>query len=311
MGPVPVPPAAGIDENQYRSEVLCLPPGESERSLEQSLVEEARRLGLKVPEIEVTASLAASIASGMVDLSSASPVLSSGSSTDRISVSEGSPPAAASRDTYPLDHVASSLSEFTLSSDRVKPGSTRSAASLSTRPTSYSSTEGRPAPVHEGGKQRSNENVTLSGSRGNKKERRRSHLKSAINRIHFRRKRAPSTVLLPPSSHVTVAKEDGGRDKVYVESKPEEPSQETETENEATKLEVPFYDNDTLQRSADNPDMQQMRESQRQARNRHLAFQAAALNRLRCQQQASIPDKLAEHKRLEDEKREKVFFLSD
>jgi hypothetical protein len=307
----PVNPAAAIDENQYRAEVLCLPPGESEVSHEQSLVEEARRLGLKVPEIEVTASLAASIASGMVDVSASasSPVLSSGSSTDRNSVCERSPSSRG--ETYPLDHVASSLSEFTLSSDRVKPGSTRSLASLSTRPTSYSSTEAKPA--HDGKQAgNGNGNATPSGSPSSKKEKRRTSLKSAINRIHPRKKRTPSAVLLPPSSQVTVAKGDGGRDKVYVEPKPEETPQKNEqnVENEPTKLEVPFYDNDALQRSADAPEMNRMRESQKQERNRHLAFQATALNRLRRRQQASVPDVLAENKRLEDEKREKVSFCS-
>jgi hypothetical protein len=303
--------AAAIDENQYRAEVLCLPPGESEVSHEQSLVDEARRLGLKVPEIEVTASLAASIASGMVDVSASapSPVLSSGSSTDRNSVCERSPSSRG--ETYPLDHVASSLSEFTLSSDRVKPSSTRSLASLSTRPTSYSSSEAKPA--HDGKQAgNGNGNATPSGSPSSKKEKRRASLKSAINRIHPRRKRTPSAVLLPPSSQVTVAKGDGGRDKVYVEPKPEETPQKNEqnVENEPTKLEVPFYDNDALQRSADIPELNRMRESQKQERNRHLAFQATALNRLRRRQQASVPDVLADNKRLEDEKREKVSFCS-
>lgn len=295
-----------IDESQYRSEVLCLQPGESETTHEQRLVEEAQRLGLKVPEIEVTASLAASIASGIVDLSSASPVLSSGSSTDRISVCETSSPGGShSRDTYPLDHVASSLSEFTLSSDRVKPGSTRSLASLSTRPTSYSSTEGgRSDRVVRSG----SEKVLSRASEG--KEKRRSSLKSAINRIHFRRKRTPSAVLLPPSSHVTVARGDGGRDRVYVESRPEDAPQKSDQmeDNETTKLEVPFYDNETLQRSIDNPELNQMRESQKLERNRHLGFQSAAMNRLRRQQQASVADRLSENKRLEDEKREQVCF---
>lgn len=295
--------AVGIDENQYRAEVLSLPSGETEFSHEQRLVDEARQLGLKVPEVEATASLAASIASGMVDLSS-SPVLSSGSSTDRNSVCE----TTRSRETSPLDHVASSLSEFTVASDRVKPGSTRSIASLSTRPTSYSSTEGKPVyspdlvPKRKGTEK-------SAASQGSKKEKRKSTLKSAIGRIHFRRKRAPSAVLLSPSSQVTVAKGDGGKDKVYVEPKPEELQQSEQTEDDGVKLEIPFYDNATLQRSLDNTELSQLRESHEQERNRHLTFQATTLNRLRRQQQASVPDKLAEHKRLEDEKREKVSFI--
>lgn len=302
----PVNPAIEIDENQYRTEVLCLPPGESEASLEQRLAEEARGLGLKVPEIEATASLAASIASGMVDLSSASSILSSGPSTDRNSVYEG---ASLFRDGHPLDHVTSSLSEFHLPSDSVKPGSIRSLPSLPTRKTSYSSAE--VGPVHDG-KRAGSGSAAPSGSPSSMKDKSRSSLKSAVNRIHFRKRRAPSTVVLPPSSQVTVTKGDGVRDKVYVESKPEETSQKSEQnpQNELTKLEIPFYDNDALQRSANHPELSRMLESHKQERNRHLAFQAAALNRLRREQQASIPEKLAENKRLEDEKREKVSHTS-
>lgn len=295
----------GIDENQYRTEVLCLPPGETETSHEQQLADEAQKLGLKVPDIEATASLAASVASGAVDLSS-SPVLSSGSSTDRTSACE----ATRSRETSPIDHVTSSLSDFTLSSDPVKPGSTRSLASLSTRPTSYSSNEGKPATnsldsVTE--KSPAREGSVKSGSPGSKKGKRRTSLKSAIGRIYFRRKRAPSAVLLPPSSQVTVAKGDGGPDKLYVESKPEETTQKPDQEeNDTVKVEVPAYDNESLQRSLDNSELSQLREAHKQARNRHLAFQAAELNKLRHQHQAAVPEKLAENKRSEDEKREKV-----
>lgn len=294
----------GIDEDQYRTEVLCLAPDETETSHEQQLANEAQKLGLKVSEIEATASLAASVASGAVDLSS-SPVLSSGSSTDRNSSCEvtRSRDTTRSRETSPINHVSSSLSEYTLASasDRVKPGSSRSLASLSTRPTSYSSTEGRTArsPDYAIWKKPGS---PKSGSPGSRKEKR-----GFFGRFPFRRKRAPSTVLLPPAAQVTVAKGDGGKNRLYVESKPIETTQKSDQEqNDGSKLEVRFYDKESLQRSVDDAELSQLREAHTQERNRHLAFQAAALNKLRQQQQAAVPEKLAENKRLEDEKREKV-----
>ncbi|GMF68395.1 unnamed protein product [Aspergillus oryzae] len=211
--------SVGFDENRYRNEVLLVSSEEDERSQEQTLVEEARQLGLKVPEVEIVASLAASIASGMVDLSS--PILSSaGSSTDRNSVCEVTP----SNEIPPLDQIASSFSEFNLS-DHAKCGSTRSLASLSTRPTSYSSSEGKLAHGTDGIALRKpgHRSSFLSVASSEKKERRKSTLKSAIDKIHFRKRRSPSAVLLPPAAQITVAKGEGGVDKYYVESKINEP----------------------------------------------------------------------------------------
>lgn len=215
-----IPPPGIIDDAQYRKDVLYQPSEEAELSRNQSLLEEAHHLGLKVPEIEVAASLTASIASGMVDLSSSSPALSqSGSSTDRNSVCEGLHPPPASSvlpppppQSHDLDQVASSLSELTVGSGPVKSRSIRSIASLSTRPTSYCSSEGRLAygNTSDGGAtiaaakppMRNNRHSMMSAVSGDKKEKRRTSLKSAIGKIPFRRKRAPSSVLLPPEAQI-------------------------------------------------------------------------------------------------------------
>lgn len=293
----------GFDDQKYRNEVLLLSSEDEERSQEQSLVEEARKLGLNVPEVEIVASLAASIASGMVDLSS--PILSSGSSTDRNSACEVTP----SNEASPADQIASSLSEYTLSPDPTKCGSTRSIASLSTRPTSYSSSEGRLAHGTDGFAWRSpgHRDSLLSIASSEKKERRKSTLKSAIDKFHFRKRRAPSAVLLPPAAQISVAKGEGGIDKYYVESKINGPqgNESAEEESQVLKLEIPVFDNESLRRSLENADLRQMRESQKMERNRHIAFQDACMSQLRRDHQNIVADRLTANKLSEEEKREK------
>ncbi|PWY92846.1 hypothetical protein BO70DRAFT_376438 [Aspergillus heteromorphus CBS 117.55] len=295
----------GIDESRYRSEVLLLPSEESETSHEQRLADEARELGLKVPEVEAVASLAASIASGMVDLSSSSPIISSGSSTDRNSTSDVTP----SLEVPPIDLLASSLSEFTVASEPIPAGSTRSFGSLSTRPTSYSSCEGRLAPGLD------NLTVRTPGNRlsmwtiasTDKRERRKSTIKSAIGKIHFRKKRSPSAVLLPPAAQITVAKGEKGVERVFVESRRSESQNpdSAEEENQVLRLEIPVFDSESLQRSQDDTQLRQLRESQEAARDRHVAFQDAFMAQLRRTQQSIVTDQLAANKVVEEKKREK------
>ncbi|KAE8355120.1 hypothetical protein BDV28DRAFT_57955 [Aspergillus coremiiformis] len=292
----------GFDEKKYCNEVLLLSE-EEERSQEQTLVEEARNLGLEIPEVDIIASLAASIASGIIDLSS--PILSSGSSTDRNSVCDVTP----SNGTPPFDRIASSFSEFTLSSDPAKRSSTRSIASLSTRPTSYSSSEGRLPPATDGFAWRSpgHRDSVLSVASSEKKERRRSTLKSAIDKFHFRKWRAPSAVLLPPAAQITVAKGERGGDKYYLESTINKP-QDNDSVHEPSrvlKLEIPVFDNESLERSLESTDLKQMRESHQRERNRHMTFQDAFLSQLRHNHQSIVADLLTANKRSEGQKREK------
>lgn len=302
--------SVGIDEDQYRKEVLLLSSEEDEIAQQQQLAEEAKQLGLKVPEIEIVASLAASIASGMVDLSS--PVLSSSSSTDRNSICE----TTHTHDSPRLDQLASSLSDYTISSNLARGGSTRSITStLSTRPTSFSSSEGRLA---QGGEKsstrpsrhRSSFLSVISGSDKNERERKRSSIKSAIGKIPFRKRRTPSTVLLPPAAQITVTKGEGGVEKLYVESKPNDTHQPTsippEDEEETLKLEVPAFDNESLLRSLGNAELKQMRDAQTSEKNLHISFQNNLISELRRAQQAKLDDKLAQNRQMEDEKREKV-----
>ncbi|KAL4947478.1 hypothetical protein BDW69DRAFT_178350 [Aspergillus filifer] len=294
----------GIDEDKYRRQVLLLSSEEQETAQQQHLEDQAKELGLSAPEVEIVASLAASIASGMVDLSS--PILSSISSTDRNSACEttlthGSPP---------LDQLATSLSEYAIASVPARVGSTRSLASLSTRPTSFSSSEGKLTHGHDiasrpAGNRNSLLNVISGGEK--KKERRKSGIKSAIDKIPFRRRRTPSTVLLPPAAQITVTKGEGGVEKLYVDTKPNE-TLRSDNEQESLKLEVPVFDHEALLRSLGNDQLKEMRDNQVAERNRHMAFENNLVNGIRRAQQSKIDEKIAQNRRIEDEKREKNIF---
>ncbi|KAJ5118957.1 hypothetical protein N7526_010594 [Penicillium atrosanguineum] len=309
-------PGSVLDEDRYRTEVLQLNSSEAEQARAQQLSDEARLSGLRVPEIESSTSLAASIASGMADLSS--PVLSSGSSTDRNSVQDGSvTPSHETSSSSPLalDQIVSSLSDITLASARVKPGSTRSLASLSTRPTSFCSSESRTLPGgygshHDGLAVNPNRMSMLSLASVDKKEKRRSSIKNAIGRINFRKKH-PSNEILPPNAQTSVSKGETGVDRLLLETKPEPPANDDVYQRPVTaveplpRLEIPIFDNESMQRSVDDPELSAMHERHRMERNRHVAFQDAAISTLRRRHQTAVSERQVENKRLEEEKEEK------
>ncbi|KAJ5306347.1 hypothetical protein PENANT_c017G07371 [Penicillium antarcticum] len=312
-----------FDEAQYRQDVLHLSSPEAEQARAQQLADEARQLGVKIPETEATAPLSASIASGLLELSS--PVLSSGSSTDRISVYDGSVTPShepGSPSTSALDQVALSLSEITIASENFKPGSTRSLASLSTRPTSFCSSEGRTGLAGHGyidpfeGK--SHRHSMLSVASADKKEKRRSSLKSAIGRIQFRKKRPSPPLVMSPDSQLAIPKGDKGMDHVYLESTPESsapddgpippaiprPPKRT-TEAALPRLRIPLFNKEALQRSLDDPELSELHKKHEMEKNRHLAFQETALNSLRRRHQDAVSEKRSDNERREEEKREK------
>ncbi|KAI9374081.1 hypothetical protein BJX61DRAFT_532647 [Aspergillus egyptiacus] len=296
----------GFDEDRYRKEVLVLSE-EQESAREQLLTEEATELGLKIPDIQIVTSLAASIASGAVDISS--PVLSSGSSTDRISVCE----TAQSPESPALDQLATSLSECTISSGPVRSGSIRSIASLSTRPTSFSSSESRLPQGPDGSgtrppaAHRNSLFSVISGSDKKEKDRRRSSIKSAIEKIHFRKRRTPPTVLVPVTAKIAAATGEDGVEKLYVEPKPDLPRQSMspEEEEQVMRIEVPVFDNEALLRSLASIELKEMREAQTMERDRHVAFQNNLLGERRRLQQSKLDEMLAQHRLLEEKKREK------
>ncbi|KAJ5510275.1 hypothetical protein N7453_002378 [Penicillium expansum] len=294
-----------LDEAQYRTDVLHHPSPESEAAQAQQLAEEAEQLGLNVPEIEASAPLAASIASGMVDLSS--PVLSSGSSTDRNSVCGSVTPSHEPSSPVPsvLDQIVSSLSDVTLAS-----GQQYAIAGFAVyTPDLILLQRGRTGLIGHGYNEpfeaNSHRHSIFSVASADKKERRRSSLKSAIGRIHFRKRRTSSAITLPSEGRMTAL------NMFFFEPKPEphdaahDVSPHASNEASLPRLEIPRFSKEELQRSLDDPELSEMHERHRMERNRHLEFQDAALSTLRRRHQTAISEKQSDGHRQEDEKREK------
>ncbi|CAG7918210.1 unnamed protein product [Penicillium olsonii] len=289
-----------LDEAQYRHEVLGL-SAESEEAQAQQLAEEAQQLGLTIPR--ATAPVA------VMDMDLTSPVLSSGSS-DRNSMGGSVTPShePASPSIPPLDPIVSGLSQVTLASRRLQPGSTRSLAS--TRPTSFCSSEGRVALAGYGYNNdmldaTSKRHSMLSVASADKKEKRRSSFRSAIGRIHFRRKRPSSTLL--PEAPGTVPRSGYEPDHVFSDPEPRVP-EDAPTEQGAAplpRLEIPLYSQESLQRSLDDPELAKMSERHRLERDRHVGFQEAALNILRRRHETAVLERQSDNRRQEEEKREK------
>ncbi|KAJ5124151.1 uncharacterized protein N7515_007976 [Penicillium bovifimosum] len=296
------------------------PSPESEEAQAQRLIDEARKLGLKVPEKEISPPLAASNASGVIGYSS--PVLSSGSSTDRYSICGSGTPLreSASPTRSALDQVVSSLSDVTLASERIKPGSTRSLASLSTRPTSFCSSDGKTGLAGHGYhidsfEPKLHRHSMLSVASADKKEKRRSSLKSAIGRLHFRKKRSSSSSFLPSEAPVTISPGDNGSVNVFVEPEAEPNGAANEDAPPCASIahppsrleipEAPLPSKEALQRTLDDPEMSELHERHQLEKNRHLAFQDVALSNLRRRHQTAISEQQSENQRREEWKREK------
>lgn len=151
----------------------------------------------------------------------------------------------------------------------------------------------------------------LSLASFDKKEKRRSSIKNAIGRIHFRKKR-PSSMILPPNAQISISKGETGDERLCLETKPELPTSHDVYQRPATaveplpRLEIPIFDRESMQRSVDDPELNAMHERHRMERDRHIAFQDAAISTLRRRHQTVVSERQVENKRLEEEKEEKV-----
>lgn len=314
----PITPAVDLNEDCYCREVLLLPSAESERSFTQNLVRDAQDFGLQIPAIEALAASAT-----VISKSSAS----AGSSTDRISYCDAHAGTVASDAPQLVEvQIASSpspsQSQITVASDQLHAESTRSITSLSTRPTSYSSSVGRlvigtvqeqagrlPLPP------RSTSLVSIRSA--SEKKDRRSSLKTAIGRINFRKKRTPSTVSLPVTGGVFVFNSEDGlfnqaslvsgqRDDTAHDHSSRAGEEVVDQDPGSSTVEVPMYDQESLQRSLDDPELGAMRERQRLEMTRHRAFETAALDLIRLKHRNALKSKKAEHETLEEKKQEQV-----
>lgn len=284
-----------MDEHRYWAEVLRLPDGETEEEAEERLLAEARELGLKLPEIEIAASFAASI-SGVLDTSSPRSSSLARPSLDRSSLSDCVTPGATS-----VDHLSHSLSETTIS-DNIPSGSLPSIDSSSTRLTSFSSSDGRLAHIISPLRRNGSMSSAASSAR-----RKRTSFINAIGKLPFRKRRSTSSVALPPSTQITVQKKEGNVDTVLIETKAETPElTETSEGEEILKVEVPLFDEAALQRSLENPELKELYESHKMERLRFIALQNETLDSLRQKHGVAIAEKKSDNERMEKAKSEQV-----
>lgn len=272
-----------VDEAKYRQNVLGLSSAECEEAQAQQLIQEAEQLGLKVPKVEAA------------PLEPVSP--------------------------HPApDPVISSLSDTTIASDHLSPGSALSPASRSrsnsTRPTSFCASEGMATTAgcednDDLAETKSTRHSILSVSSVDKKEKSRGGFISAIGRMYFRKKRPPPICV--PETQTTRSKGAKGRDHTHQKptSAPHDSDHENDSSYDQTETalptpQLPLYSKETVQRSMDDPELSKMHERHKMERSRHLAFQDAALGTLRRRHQTALSEQESDNRRKEEEKGEKV-----
>jgi hypothetical protein len=303
------------DESRYRTEVLHL-QDETEEILEDRLVAEASQLGLKISDIQIAASLAATINAGFLDVS----VSSAGSTRTRPSLTHPHTFADLMRSSVvSVDQLTGSLSESTLS-DRGHSGSIPSIGSFSTRPTSISSCDIRiiPPPIpHDRQSQHQipSPSSPASSSVTRLSERKRSSFINAIGRP-FRKRRTPSAVNFPPNAHISLKKHEAGggpvTSTVLVETKPIRPTEAENSEEEAQgqgvtlHVEVPVFDEAALQRSMDDAQLKSLFERHKIERSRFVHLQNELLDSLKQTHLVVVAERKKQNAIVEKEKQEQV-----
>lgn len=329
---------SSTDESRYRKEVLRVDDEEAETTednLEARLVAEASELGLKIPDIQIAASLAATINAGILDFAIPAPApapSSSSSSTaggfrqhnNRPSFTHPRSFADLVRSSVAsVDQLASSSLSETTVSDRDHSGSVPSIGSFSTRPTSISSCDvriiapqtgashDRPSWAQQSPQQiYSPSSTSASASALRLAERKRSSFISAIGRP-FRKRRTPSAVNLPPNAHISLKKnESGGANTVIVETKP---TRTTETERPedvqiqgTLQVEVPVFDEAAMNRTMEDAQLKELFERHKAERSRFVQLQNELLDSLKAAHLAVVAEKRLSNEKAEKAKREWV-----
>lgn len=324
---------SSTDESRYRKEVLRLDDEEAETTednIEAQLVAEASELGLKIPDIQIAASLAATINAGILDFTIPAPAPSSSSSSTAGLRQHNNRPSF----THPrafadlvrssvasVDQLASSLSETTVS-DRDHSGSIPSIDSFSTRPTSISSCDvriispqaaaphERPSWAQSPQQIYSPSSTSASASALRLAERKRSSFISAIGRP-FRKRRTPSAVNLPPNAHISLKKnESGGANTVIVETKPVK-TVETERPEDAQiqgtlQVEVPVFDEAAVNRTMEDAQLKELFERHKAERSRFVQLRNELLDSLKEAHLAVVAERRLNNEKAEKAKKEWV-----
>lgn len=248
----------------------------------------AANLGLKIPDVELAASSAASINSASLG----STVLSNHvTSSLRASMASSSLSDAERSGSTSVDQLASSFSNTTIS-DHVP-----STYSWSPRPMSISSFDDRSPSV------RVKDRPQIAAS---PTERKRHSLLGAIGKS-LRKRRPASMMTLSSNPRVHAQNPQGGIDKYTVETKSEAAHLPQQSEVDKTvATEVPVYDDAAMQRSLNNPELIRLLEKHKAERDRLIALREDLLELSKTRHREVISERKIRNERIERQREEQV-----
>lgn len=263
-----------IDQTRYCQMVFHTDDDKTEDTIEAELIEEARQHDLTIPELDNTKTTPSETPNDQTPSNTTTAVTTTTSSTTRnsISVNETS-----------IDNLAVSLSATTMSSveENMKPDSLGSIASISTRPTSYSSNEGRIAvaldqPQKQSGHSRSSSLIQFSYN----DKRLKQGLKQAFGKFPALRKRKQGLVVAA-ATRASLEIEKEKEKKSETDTKQEETKPSTPTQHEKPSEErCPVAEMAAILRSQQNEELMKMQSSQMEVRDRHLLFEKETFDAL-------------------------------
>lgn len=291
-----------IDQARYCKAVFDNDDDQIEDIIEAKLIEEARQCGLDIPERDYTRSAPPKNPDDPIPSDTTTAVTTT-SSTTRNSIS-------GSND-ISIDNLAVSLSGTTMSSlvENMEPRSLASIASFSTRPTSYSSNEGKIA-IAPGQlpKRRNNSRSSSLMQFAYNDKRVMQGLKHAFGKFPAFRKRKNELAVAaatPPSLEGENEKKlEVDKDNKLVEHKPSTP---TPTQDEKPAAE-PYSVAQTaaILRSQENAELINMQSSQAELRDRHLMFEKEVFDALQKHHRRVQEERKLQHVRAEKETYEQV-----
>ncbi|KAK2757261.1 hypothetical protein FQN54_004775 [Arachnomyces sp. PD_36] len=275
---------ATIDYARYCRAVFHTDDEKTEDAIEEKLIEEARRYELPIPERDTTQTPPSETPNDQTPSNTTTAVTTTTSSTTRNSI--------CGRD-ISIDTLAASFSATTMSSleESMKPDSLGSIASISTRPTSYSSNEGRIAvaleqPPKRSGHSRSSSLIQFAYS----DKRLKQGLKQAFGKFPALRKRKNGLVVAA-ATRASLEMEKERKQEVDTQLQEATPLTPTQIEDAPTEP-VSVEEMAAILRSQQNETLIKMQSSQSEVRDRHLLFEKEVFDAL--QQQ---------HRRLQEERR--------
>lgn len=287
-----------IDQARYCKAVFDSDDDQIEDTIEAELIEGARQYDLVIPERDNTKSAPPGTPNDPTPSNTTTAATTTSSST-RNSVSGND---------VSVHNLAVSLSGTTMSSfgENMKPDSLGSIASISTRPTSYSSNEGRIAVALDQPPKQPNHSRSSSLMQFTYNDKRLMQgLKHAFGKFPALRKRKNGLVV---AATTQASLEVENEKKSEVDNKPEEhkPLTPTPTQNEEPTAEPSVAEMAAILRSQENDELIKMQSSQTEVRDRHLLFEKEVFDALQEHHRRVQEERRLQHVQAEKENYEQV-----